>query len=319
MKELRLLILGLLATLLTSCSLDDDRDECCGIRIHFDYFETGEDLFKQEIRFMRHFLFDGYGLFIKELSSNYDQDIVLMDLEEGDYRLITIANSTDRTWLTDMQEKITTLEEFQLRINTLQQTREDDDETEETDGETDVNYGNADQLCYGNVTFTVGDEISQQLTSVLSNIHCHLHVFVYWKKQLPYGGQYTLKAYNVPSGYQLGDTYDLADQVFPKETDTLVVHDKSEFPVNFELEFEIISMRYTNEVIPVLQLFHDDEPITRLVQLKRAFDWWGWYPSTTLVQDYWLQMEIDVDGTVRLNRWGRGRVLDWINGGTIAG
>ena len=78
-------------------------------------------------------------------------------------------------------------------------------------------------------------------------------------------------------------------------------------------------MRYTNEVIPVLQLFHDDEPITRLVDLKRAFDWWGWYPSTTLVQDYWLQMEIDVDGTVRLNRWGRGRVLDWINGGTIAG
>ncbi|MBP3786764.1 MAG: FimB/Mfa2 family fimbrial subunit [Prevotella sp.] len=304
----RLLILGLLATLLTNCSLHDESDECCGIRIHFDYFETGQDLFSKEIRSMRHFLFRD-NVFTKELASRYDRDIVLMDLDDGDYRLITIANSTSKTWLNEMQEHVTTLDEFWLRVNTLPETRTVSDET----------YGNSDELCYGNVTFSVDEVVDQQITSVLSNIHCHLHVFVYWKKQLPYGGQYTLRAYNVPSAYQLGDTYNLTDLKYPQMTDTLVVHGKSEYPVNFELEFEMVTLRYTDDNIPVLQLYHDDEPITGQVDLKRAFDWWGWHPGTTLVQNYWLQMEIDEEGTVRLNRWGSGKVLDWINGGTIAG
>lgn len=305
----RLLTYSLLVLLLTSC-LPDDSDDCCGVRIHFDYFEAGQDLYRQEIHSMRHFLFDGQGRFLRELPSHYDRDIVLTDIEAGDYRLVTVANATaGRSGISGMQEHVSTLDGFELHVNSLRSTR----------AEAGATYDNTDQLFYGNLAFTVGDVLDLQLTSVLSNIHCHLHVLVYWKRQLPYGGEYTLRAYDVPSGYRLGNSYDLAALKYPQQTDSLVVHARSEIPVNFELEFEMVSLRYTDDSIPVLQLFHGDEPVTSLVPLKRAFDWWDWHPGSTPVQDYWLQMEIDEEGTVRLNRWGQGKVLDWINGGTIAG
>lgn len=299
----RLLTYSLLVLLLTSC-LPDDSDDCC-YQVLLRYHETvyGEDRFWSDIHQTRHLLYDDRGRLVGEYSvdANNRQQVLVLDVEDGRYTMVTVANATDRTIFENMED----LSRLTIR-QAAPVTRQADD----------VEYGNGDELYFNRQSFEAGRE-PVEIDCELSNIHCHLHVQVQWKNHLPAGREYTLRASAVPSAYLLSETHAIDGLAFPQTADTLVTHSLTEYPVNFEMEFELITLRYTNEWVPVLQLYSDGEPVTGLINLDRAFTYYGWYPDQTTIQDYWIRLYVNANGSVDLERWLPGRVSDWVDGGSI--
>ena len=162
----RLLIFGLMATLLTSCSLYDERDECCAqVTLHFQEMVSGRDCFSNDIYSLRHFLYDADGQFIKEVFSDRDdmQNLRLNELQDGNYTIVTLANSSEEHTLI---EPAVSLEKMRTSLI-----------GENEDG----SFQNADQLYWNIQNVLVVRELQQHYKCDLSNIHCHLHVFVKWK------------------------------------------------------------------------------------------------------------------------------------------
>ena len=323
----RLLILGLLATLLIGCSLYDERDECCGVTLHFRYMETGQDVFKDHIRTMRHFLFDGEGLFLREIVvSKTENKLFMQDIDDGLYTMITIANpTTANTALTHLEERVSRLEDFSLALA----------EGDETRTCVDSYYDNADELFYNATQFEVTPEDRDFYFEDLSNTHCHLHVYLYWKKLPDYRGSFTMRLYDVPADFALSPdsmrrvmwpadepslipTAGNTVQMVPRQMNRLVNHEVEVQPYNFKLMGELITHRWTDDHIPVLQVFNDEQKVTARIILSQVFQKWGISPDADPVQDYWIEIEVYPDGTSHVGRYVGGKVNDWVDGGTIS-
>lgn len=304
----RLLIFGLLATLLTSCSLDDDRDECCyQVRLHFHETVDGVDMFPEDIKSMRHLLFDSEGRFIDWIGSTQknSQDVDVSGLNNGSYTVITVANATDKTFFEDYDY-----------ISTFRLYHQDQF-TRTRDGEKTIEYANTDELYWRKVEFTI-DGTPQVIDCPLSNIHCHLHVRAEWKGVPQQSGLWTMRLYNVHTEYQAGETgLVIKDRLFPVETERCGTHRIEADTFNFELDGEFITFRWTNDEQPMLQIWCDEEPVTPLMDLEKAFQEWGWYPDRAQIQEYWIELLIDYDGSVEMRASGKMNVGDWINGGII--
>ncbi len=321
----RLLTYSLLVLLLTSC-LPDDSDDCCGVTLHFRYMQNSEDRFVKDIKSMRHFLFDENGVFLREVfpTNGFSDRLLVRDLGKYNtkYKMITIGNMTEKTQISELVPGVTTLSGFSQQINTPVQN----------------GYrGNGDQLFYNCCSFSWDENSPTEYICDLSNIHCHLYVWAYWDHTPRYHGDYSLKITNIPASYSLSpdstrrirqqlddpelwdSTPDNTVQLFPLKPTALTQHAIEVLPYNYELEGEFITERYTNEYVPVLRLFCNDEPITNYIDLERAFTYFRWYPDSDPAQEYWIKMEIHEDGSVDLNRWIKGEVADWIDGGTIGG
>lgn len=304
--KMRLLILGLLATLLTGCSLDDDRDECCyQIRLHYHETIDGEDQFERDIKSMQHLLYDSEGFFIRMIESTADnpQDVDISGLDNGEYTVITVANATEKTLFEDY-EHIST---FRLVHNArYTRTRSENED-----------YANSDELYWRKVTFTV-DGTSKVIDCPLSNIHCHLHVTANWKGIPKQMGLWTLRLFHVHTEYMAGEVgLVIRERQHPVETNQRGNHRIDADTFNFELEGEFITFRWTNERLPKLQIWCEDESATTMMDLQKAFEEWGWYPDRAQVQDYWINLQIGDDGSVDMRASGEARVNDWIDGGTI--
>lgn len=301
----RLLILGLLATLLTGCSLDDDRDECCYDAIlYFHETVNGVDQFKRDISSLRHFVYDTNDNFYSEVESDSGdlQRLMLNGLPEGEYTVITIANASDEhTQIVEGR----TIEELKVLMAGKQ---------------ADDSYANADQLFWNMQKLRIVKNEQRTILCALSNIHCHLHVYVKWRSLPHYVGNFTMRLYDVPADYLAGSYYTMTRNsvyYFPVETKRLVEHSKEVSPYNFELDGELITHRWSDESIPALQIFNGSESVTGLIPLERAFSEWMWYPSRQPIQDYSIKVEIDDQGTAYVNRWTPGEILDWEDGGII--
>ena len=323
MKELRLLILGLLATLLTSCSLDDDRDDC-SIKLHFRYIVNSEDRFSKEINSMRHFIFGEDSIFVKEFYNPCDisNTVRVIDLKKGKYKVVTIGNITGLTLLSELVPGRTKLKEFTQGIHAAT-TR------------TEEYHTNGDQLFYNVRDVEVSTDAPSEYICDMSNIHCHLHILATFEYTPKYADNYNIRLFEVPASYSLSPDstrrillqYDdeqllvpTADNhvlLFPIRPKELTTHMVDIIPYNYELEAEFITERYTDQWVPILQVFNGDTPITNKVNLDRAFTYFGWYPDRTPVQEYWIRLYMYRDGRVELDRWMRGRVAGWIDGGTI--
>ena len=327
MNRLRLLILGLLATLLTSCSLEDERDECCGVTLHFRYMEKGQDVFKDNIHEMRHFLFDGEGIYQREiLTSGTTNQVFLENIYNGKYTMITVANSTPaNTALTNLKANVSRLNEFQLsQVDGSTRTSEDG------------YYDNTDELFYNSAQFEVTPSERDFYFEDLSNIHCHLHVYLYWHKLPDYRGNFTMRLYDVPANFSLSpdnmmrvksatDDDSLTPNainsvlLFPKKMNRIVDSQIEVMPYNFRLMGEFVTHRWTDEQIPVLQVFNGDQIVTRPIPLGEVFASWKIHPNNDTVQDYWIEIEVYPDGTSYISRYFGARVNDWIDGGTVSG
>lgn len=306
MKKLRLLILGLLATLLTGCSLEDERDECCyQIRLHYHETVDGVDLFQQDIKSMRHLLYDSEGRFVRWIDSpaSHPQDVDISDLESGAYTVVTVANATDKT----LFENYDQLSTFRLRH---------DGQYAGTRSEV-TNHDNSDELYWHMVSFTI-DNQPKVIDCPLANIHCHLHVRAEWKGLPQQNGRWTMRLFGVPTEFLAGEVGLVIRHIsHPVMSMARTNHQVGTSNFNFELEAEFITCRWTNSDLPALQIWCDDEPASPLMDLEKAFQEWGWYPDRALIQDYWIELLIGNDGSVDMRAGGRANVSDWIDGGTI--
>ncbi len=318
------LLLLLSLGVMSSCSLDDELDECCeSVTLHYRYVRQDlNDEFRSFIKEMRHFLFDGEGRFLRELPNPSNrQDLHIGNLSEGDYSVITIANATQaNTTLSQLAASGSTLSEFQLTLNHL------------LSAET---YGNGDELFWNTRKVSVVRNQRRHYICDLSNIHCHLFVRVKWHSLPKHTGDYTMRLMQVPVGYRLEPT--LADTLVIRgdgstdfqSSESRVVHTFPAFNGNFqshervvplynlELEGEFVTLRYSDDHIPVLQIFFGDEAITKPLDLLKAFRAWSWYPNRHPEQIYKIDITIYDDGRVVLNQWAEATVMDWIDGGAV--
>lgn len=310
MKSLRkLILLSICVLMIESCQLDDERDDCCYlVQLHFTELQYGTDHFYENVRTLRHFLFDADGYFLREIPSNWADraNLTLNDLEDGDYTMVTLCNATEqRTQLTPGDR----LEDFTLLLSSQKTNRN----TAAAD-----DYGNSDELYWQIQPFSAKSNEMRNYECDLSNIHCHLHLLVTWKTLPRTRGDYTLRLTGVPCDYLPGLAgYSTAYKTFPQEQRRLVTHSETEQAYNFEVEFELVTHRYTDDRIPEMQLWNNGQAITQVVDLQRAFLFWGWQPERMDIQEYWIKMVIHDNGDIELQRWGRGQVLDWIDGGTV--
>ena len=77
-----------LCLLLCACSLEDDRDICCGnIRMEIRYVPYGVEELATYIRSLRHFVFDAGGRFVREIPSGEPIRMLRFSLPDGDYTL----------------------------------------------------------------------------------------------------------------------------------------------------------------------------------------------------------------------------------------
>ena len=323
-----LLIFGLLATLLTGCSLYDERDECCGVTFHFRYLETGQDVFYDHIRSMRHFLFDGDRMFLREITdtdgNRTDEDLFAEDIKNGFYTMVSVANTTEaHTAITSLQSGVHRLEDFNLYLM-----------NGETRTRANGYYDNADELLYNARRFEVTETERDFYFMDFSNVHCHLHVHLYWHKLTDYRGNFTMKLYGVPADFPLSpdsmmrvktptDDESLIPskgnsvQLVPKKMMGTVDHQIEVMPYNFKLMGEFITHRRTNEQIPVLQVFNGKKEVTRRIILSEVLKAWNIKPDSDPLQDYWLDIEVYPDGSSHVSRYVTGKVNDWIDGGTV--
>lgn len=326
----RLLIAGLIVGLLTGCSLDDERDTCnCGLTLHFRYMVSGEDVFSKPISSLRHFLFNGEGDFMREVEHvDVDkQDLYIDEIEDGSYKLVTLANTTEansalnlpKEWMT--RSEGLNLQDFRLSLNNIKQ---------------DGTYDNADEIFYNEVDFQKAENAKEYYDCDLSNVHCHLRVFLFWNKLPDYTGTFTMRLRDVPADFALSPdstmrilgpldeesldpTATNAVQRFPVKMGRLVEHTIEVKPYNFTLDGEFITHRWTNEQMPVLQVFNQGQPVTKEIDMARVLQAWQISPDSDAVQEYAIQIEVYPDGTSKVTKLATGRVNDWINGGTVWG
>ncbi len=307
MKQRWLLTLGLLATLLTSCSLDDDRDECCyQVRLYYHETVDGIDLYEQDVKSIRHLLYDSLGTFIREVFADYrtPQTVDIGDLDNGTYTVISVANATEKT----LFEKMEDLSQFELVLNS---------QSTGTRSGSDI-YDNADELYWSKVTFHINNT-AQEIDCPLSNIHCHLHVRAEWKGVPKQVGRWTMRLFDVNMGYLAGSAgLTIREREFPTHTGYFADHMVVSSVFNFELECEFITFRWTNERLPILQIWCDDEPVTKMMDLEIAFQEWGWFPDRAQIQDYWIDLVISEDGSVEMRPGGSIGIHDWVDGGSIS-
>ncbi len=300
-----------LGLLLTTCSLEDDRDICCRqVVIKYSYQPYGQDVLEDYITTLRHYLFDAEGRFIAEIPSGSNLRYQPLSLDKGRYTLISLGNASEHTVCTSVNGQ--GIQDFLLQVN------------QPFEGRNDL-LDNGDELYWGVQTFTVdpaqptralGDYLVE---TALNNIHCHLTLDIVWHNLPPHVGDYTLELKNVASSYWLNpDQVDTLDGfIVPALADAQAGH-RLRVPLQAQtLHGEFITLRYADDQLPVLKIWFGDEAITGDIDLSQAFRQWGWSPSKTHVQKYALQLEVFGNGNVAVAPQMDASVEDWIQGGTF--
>lgn len=317
--------------LFTSCSLQDVRDACCeGVILRYRYISDDKDLYKQMIQTEQHYLFDDKGTFMYEVpvDSARRTEVRLRNLKEGTYTMLTIGNRTEGyTSMDALKPGVTQLKDVTLAL--LHRT------------EDNAAYTNAEELFWNLRTFKVQPNKNHTYLCDMANLHCHLHIKIGWEGDLPAGSDrytvelsklvpqyrleinpaYTLQVMgSVPEGADRNEpTHDYSVHHYPyspKPHDAVV---RSENTLRGrELFYEVRTLRYLDEAIPTLQLWHDGARLfNRPIDLDPIFKDWGWYPNLNPEQEYRIELLIQDNGLVTVKPWVTSSVLDWEDGGSF--
>lgn len=304
---MRLLLTVLACVLLAGCDLGDDRDLCCyrgGMTYRLTY--DGYDYFPEKVDHLRCFLFSGDdGRFLRELPTvpGRPERVDLSGLEEGDYGLIAVGNLEEYGEVEGFEESVRS-----LRFGACDFFRG-----------TRALAGGGDELYWGAKRFRMEAGCANEFVTELSNIHCHLKVMVEWEGLPPGSGSYYLQLSGVHEGYDLfpGDAWKLGERLFPAYAGGLRSSVEESSLLSLSLYTEFVTLRYTDEDIPSIRLWYGGRAQTDLIDLKRVFRLWGWYPDSTPVQEYELRMLIGRDGSVKLSPSLDVGVNDWVDGGSF--
>lgn len=291
-----------LCLLLCACSLEDDRDICCGnIRMEIRYVPYGVEELATYIRSLRHFVFDAGGRFVREIPSGEPIRMLRFSLPDGDYTLLTLGNAESPLAFEAGDRTLATLE---MELAGLTPSGE---------------YLDADELYWGVCRMHVDGSRQQTFTTYMNNIHCHLHVKVMWHNMPEDVGAYRMEIGQVPVGYSLcpDRCHTVGDKLIPAGNGKLATHVERTPLKAQELRGEFVTMRYTAEHIPVFRLWFGDKAVTEPIDLRRAFRTWGWNPDAAAVQEYRIQLTVFADGSVEVRPWIDADVEDWQDGGTF--
>lgn len=323
-------LLCLLIVVLSSCSVEDERDECCdGVLLLYRSVPINKDLFRKHIQEdsgLRHFLFDAKGVFVKEVRSNpkHPQKLRLRRLDAGRYTMVTLANaSQERTQFTNLEPRKSLLSQFMLRVLP------------------EGVKGLSDELFWNVRSFEVQRGVLRTYYCDLANIHCQLTVRVKWEGVPPDAttAHYSMELQRVSEGYPVHPPFrneilvlrDESEQDASASTLNQVVH---HFPLladdgatyrldapmtQLELEERFTTLRYTNETIPILRILKDGVLYRKEIDLRKAFRNWGLFPDKHVEQDYRILIEMKRDGRMILHHWTDFRIVDWADGGTLGG
>ena len=317
----------LLGGFLSGCAMEDERDLCCeDVTIRFRYSKGDRDLFPQYITSLRHFLFDADGKLLRTIDDPQSpkQTLRLGQMPEGAYELVSVANLADASHLNP-----TTRRELELLLHKPH---------------TGINAGiddlqaNGDPLYWGAISFESVRNERHTYLSDLSNIHCRLIVTVRWEGRQPQGETpFLFVIRGVPQRYSLVrerahaievapfeqalEPFSRGTHLFPypySDPGQLVTHAVEAPYLAGRVRAEFRTLRYTDEVIPYLQIYRSGAPIlSKEIHLKEPFRLWKWAVTENIEQVYEIDLTILEDGTVVFNPGGRAKVLDWIDGGTI--
>lgn len=316
----RFLYLLLLPIIFASCvdGIDDPRDVCCSRDVvHYRYVRYANDEYRQFVKGVQHYLFDANGLYVGELRSNpHDpQNLRLQGLAKARYTIITIGNAgTDakgvNTILPTLVPGKSRLSDFQLSLYETAQLRR-----------------NSEELFWNAIDIDLAKNVGERYVADLANIHCHLKYRVVWQDTPEQDGTYRMEMKGVTSGYILDPAVAGPEIVvnagqgirhlFPKHSGGLTSYESNVELFQHRLEGEIISLRYRDDCIPTVQLFKEEQPITKPIDLLKVFKAWGWRPDTRAEQVYKIEIRINRDGSVTIRPWNEVSVADWQPGGTV--
>lgn len=305
---------SLLCATFASCDIEDERDLCCDrIVMEYRYLQEGEDAFAENIRSLRHFLFDAEGRFLQEVPPGNDLRIQLLEpLEIGDYTMVTVGNASALTTLT-APVKGDILDDFRLQVS-------------------QASTGNADKLYYGIRRFTLVKESGhreQRFVTSLSNVHCKLRVTVKWQNLPPVLTNdpiYQLALTDCAGNYLLdGEAgYSLGEKHFPYSPNWSRKYALGCSLQGLQLIENFVSLRYTNDRLPILHILCREPgtegeytKITPPLDLKKAFAAWGYSPLAVERQEYKIIVTIYLDGHVGVKVEADAGVADWVEGGSF--
>ncbi|MEL5892600.1 FimB/Mfa2 family fimbrial subunit [Bacteroides sp. GD17] len=294
-----------------ACDVGDERDLCCDhVVMEYIYLTDGKELFKQNIRSMRHFLFDDSERFVREVPSEGNLQLqYLDDMEAGTYTMITVGNAGQST-LIETPEQGSHAEDFLLHIAG-------------TKGE------NADPLYYGIKRFTLNmksDSREQHFVTHMANVHCKLRIKVVWKNLPPLMSNepcYRISLSGCATTYELDGKqgYPLGEKHIPYASDWTGEHHLDCALESLELKANFITLRCTNDNAPLLNVWCRKEegyvPVTPEIDLKRAFAAWGYRLSTVERQEYGIIVTVYLDGHVGVKLEAEVGVQDWMDGGSF--
>lgn len=316
----RLIWILLLAGLLAGCgtTLEDSRDLCCSRgTIHYRYVRYLSDEYDTFVHGMRHFLFDAAGVYLGEVFADDQapQDLELRGLASGRYTIVTIGNmGTDTTGANTLLSKLVSgqslLSDFRLSLYDSPGPRK-----------------NTEELFWNSISVDLTDGRRRSYIADLANIHCHLQYRVVWQDAPEFAGTYRVELSGVSEGYKLDPRLSDLDLIvntehdihhtFPLHVDEQTGHRGEVELFQHKLEGEFISLRYRNDRLPRLRIFHGDQPITKPLDLGYVFGQWGWRPDTRAEQIYKIELRINRDGSVTIRPWSEATVADWQPGGTV--
>ena len=292
--------------LLASCSLEDGRDACYWKdTVRFRYEHEGRDCFTEFIHDTRWFLFDKEGAFMTEMEhlSCCPKRVDISSLGADTYTLICIGNLSDYASLEGYLDE--GLDAFRLRVDNFSKKGK--------------LFANGDRIYWGECRFTVVPGNSNRFFGEMSNVHCVLRVRAEWEltPEFPEGYRFSLDG--IGTGMELhGFRADsIGVHAFPPVGDFSGGMTEKVMLRRFALETELITLRWDKEHIPFLQLWHDDEPVTKAINLREIFLQWGWIPERSPAQEYAIHLLIRADGSVIVHQGIETDVGDWENGGMI--
>lgn len=304
--------------LMEGCSLlSDDLRKCYEVTLEYRYVPATEDEYPRYINGMRHFLFNGEGTYLRELPQNPStpQQVHIKGLEKGHYTVVTLGNcTTENTFIKLLAFQQTKLRDFVLQLKRRASQQEA--------------YANAEELFWNTQSFEITGKGAQHIVCDLANIHCHLFFEVSWQSVPPADGKYQIELGNLTEAYALDPSKSsLSIEVNAKKgvVHTFPRHEEKTHWMYQEVALfyhrligEFISLRYTNDRIPTLQVKKDGVAITKRLDLASAFHAFGWIPDQRAEQIYRIQIRINDDGSVTIRPWYDGSVEDWQVGGTVS-
>lgn len=293
--------------LLQGCNVYDLNDLCC-VESDVMFFKLeydGRDYFNDQIQSMRYLVFGEDGKFVGQLyAANGQLNRVRLDsLDYGRYTMLAVANLQDYGWFVGEAGRGLKALCFYA-----------DDYFRDTRA-----LNNGDPIYWGAGSFERVAGKSNSYVTYLANIHAVLRVRVEWEGVPGSSSDFYMQLEGVNDGYSLcpSQASSIGAQLFPgfvgEERSTVV-----RVPLRqMTLDTSILSLRYTDESLPVLHLWQDGKEVIRPVRMEQVFRSWGWFANQAQVQDYGIRLYIKMDGSVVITPYVSVGISDWVDGGTF--